>query len=119
MKTIRAPPNERIFMAIRRTVITKVKCDICGKEIGNWGSESTGVSREWAKYFVRKRGCTVGGQVICRACRIRKRRKECAMIKKYGAPQLYKDGTCLGFQTENSDEPVEKCKRCIAYNGFD
>ena len=45
-------------MGITRTVTTQVYCDVCGKWVIGWESEETGVSREWAKYHARCKGCT-------------------------------------------------------------
>lgn len=28
-------------------------------------------------------------------------------------------GACLGFSSAWDDEPIERCKRCIAYTGYD
>ncbi len=53
-------------MGITRTVTTQVHCDVCGEWITGWESENTGVSREWAKYYARLQGCTVGQRVICK-----------------------------------------------------
>lgn len=55
-------------MGITRTVTTQVYCDVCGKWVIGWESEETGVSREWAKYHARRKGCTAGQKVICIAC---------------------------------------------------
>ena len=51
-------------MGITRTVTTQVYCDVCGKWVIGWESEETGVSREWAKYHARCKGCTAG-QAAC------------------------------------------------------
>ena len=53
-------------MGITRTVTTQVYCDVCGKWVIGWESEETGVSREWAKYHARCKGCTAGQKVICK-----------------------------------------------------
>jgi len=55
-------------MGITRTVTTQVYCDVCGKWVIGWESEETGVSREWAKYHARCKGCTAGQKVICKEC---------------------------------------------------
>lgn len=58
-------------MGITRTVTTRVHCDVCGEWVTGWESEGIGISREWAKYFVRLQGCTGGAEadkkrhVIC------------------------------------------------------
>lgn len=39
--------------------------------------------------------------------------------KADGYTEGYADGTCRGFGTENDDEPIEQCKRCIACVDFD
>ena len=57
-------------MGITRTVTTQVHCDVCGKWVIGWESEETGISREWAKYYARLKGCTAGQKVICKECRI-------------------------------------------------
>lgn len=104
-------------MAIDRQVRTKVICDICGKHILFWNSKGNGVSRSWAAYFARVEGCTTGKQIICKECRIRRKIRDCALIKKKGAPGESGE-KCLGF-TNVADEPIEKCKRCIANVEFD
>lgn len=105
-------------MAIYREVNTAVYCDECGKCILEWNSKDTGVSRVWAAYFARQDGCTTGKKIICKKCRIKKRIEKCSLIKKYGEPG--KDGNaCMGFGGSDGDEPIEKCKRCIACTSFD
>lgn len=51
-------------MGITRTVTTRVHCDVCGEWVTGWESEGIGISREWAKYFVRLQGCTAGKRII-------------------------------------------------------
>lgn len=106
-------------MAIFREVKTEVYCDVCGKYIISWKSKGAGVSRLWAAYYARQRGCTTGKQIICKECRIKKRIKACSLQKKWGAAQKDADGSCLGFSNENDDEPIDKCKNCIACSAFD
>lgn len=106
-------------MAIFREVKTEVYCDVCGKYIIGWGSKGIGVSRQWAAYYARQRGCTTGKQITCKECRIKKRIKACSLQKKWGAAQKDADGSCLGFSNENDDEPIDKCKNCIACSAFD
>lgn len=105
-------------MGITRTVTTQVYCDVCGKWVIGWESEETGVSREWAKYHARCKGCTAGQKVICKECRIKQRIKKCSLQKKWGAAGM-DGGACLGFSHDGDDEPIERCKRCIAYTSFD
>ena len=105
-------------MGITRTVTTQVYCDVCGKWVIGWESEKTGVSREWAKYHARCKGCTAGQKVICKECRIKQRIKKCSLQKKWGAAGM-DGGACLGFSHDGDDEPIERCKRCIAYTSFD
>lgn len=81
-------------------------------------SEETGVSREWAKYHARCKGCTAGQKVICKECRIKQRIKKCSLQKKWGAAGM-DGGACLGFSHDGDDEPIERCKRCIACTSFD
>ena len=99
-------------MGITRTVTTQVYCDVCGKWVIGWESEETGVSREWAKYHARRKGCTAGQKVICKECRIKQRIKKCSLQKKWGAAGM-DGGACLGFTHDGDDEPIERCKRCI------
>lgn len=106
-------------MAILREVRTEVYCDVCGKYIISWKSKGIGVSRQWAAYYARQRGYTTGKQIVCKECRIRKRIKACSLQKKWGAAQKVTDGSCLGFSNENDDEPIDKCKNCIACSAFD
>lgn len=62
-------------MGIYREVKTWIVCDKCGQEIARWSSRGTGVSKEWAKYFAREKGATVGKKgVICKGCRMEKRK---------------------------------------------
>ena len=87
-------------MGITRTVTTQVYCDVCGKRVIGWESEETGVSREWAKYHARCKGCTAGQKVICKECRIKQRIKKCSLQKKWGAAsamvEVDVDGNDLG-----------------------
>lgn len=105
-------------MGITRTVTTQVHCDVCGEWVIGWESEETGVSREWAKYYARLKGCTTGQKVICKECRIKQRIKKCSLQKKWGAAGM-DGGACLGFSHDGDDEPIERCKRCIACTSFD
>lgn len=107
-------------MGIYREVETEVTCDTCGECIKAWCSAGIGVSRAWAAYYARVEGATVGKKgVMCKECRIAERQKKCSLIKKLGEPGREADGTCRGFGTENDDEPIEQCKRCIACVDFD
>lgn len=105
-------------MAITRKVDTDVYCDICGKWVMGWRSDNNGVSRAWAAKYARKRGCTVGKKIICKECRTEKRIQACSIQQKIGSAGRDSDGTCLGFGSETSDEPLEKCKRCIACTSY-
>lgn len=105
-------------MAITRTVETDVYCDICGEWIMGWKSDDTGVSKTWAAEFARRKGCTVGKKVICKGCRIEKRIQTCSIQRKIGSAGRDGDGTCMGFGSETSDEPLEKCKRCMACTSY-
>lgn len=105
-------------MGIKRTISTEVHCDICGEYIDGWRSTRTGVSIEWAKYYARLKGCTAGKKVICKECRIKQRIEKCSLQKKWGAAGT-DGGACLGFSCDGDDEPIERCKRCIAYTSFD
>lgn len=104
-------------MAVFKETRTEVYCDNCGELLEAWKGV-TGISREWAKYFVRQEGATTGKRIKCKKCRIEARIEKCSLIKKYGSPGKDND-TCLGFGKEFDDEPIEKCKRCIACNSFD
>jgi hypothetical protein len=77
------------------------------------------VSRGWAAYFARQEGCTTGKKVICKRCRISKRIEKCSIQKKYGEAGKDGNGACLGFGTSLGDEPIERCKNCIACTSFD
>lgn len=103
-------------MGITRTVTTQVYCDVCGKWVIGWESEETGVSREWAKYHARRKGCTAGQKVICKECRIKQRIKKCSLQKKWGAAGM-DGGACLGFTHDGDDEPIERCKRYACRKG--
>lgn len=106
-------------MAIYREVKTDVYCDVCGKQIKHWSSTGVGVSKIWAAYFARLEGCTTGKRIVCKQCRIKSRIEKCALQKKYGSAGTDASGTCLGFSDKFSDEPIEKCKRCVACTCFD
>lgn len=101
-------------MGIYREVNTDVTCDKCGEEILAWKSTGTGVSKLWAEHYARMEGATVGKKgVICKECRIAEKQQGCSLIKTIEHPGQDEDKKCLGFNI------VEKCKRCIAYTGFD
>ena len=102
-------------MGIRRTVVTRVICDICGKEILRWVDvRGQGVSRLLASICARENGATVGKQVICRECRIERRMKACRDSITDGG------GACMGWaKSDYDDEPIEKCKHCIACSAYD
>ena len=112
-------------MAMYREVRTEVYCDICGEQIVAFKSAAIagGVSRGWAAYFARQKGCTTGKKIICKSCRISRRIEKCSLQKKYGEAGKDGDGTCLGFGSgfgrQLDDEPIEQCKRCIACTSFD
>ncbi len=55
-------------MGITRIVETAVICDECGCEVMGWRSAGTGVSKDWAKYYARQRGCTIGKKIVCKEC---------------------------------------------------
>lgn len=101
-------------MAVIRIVETDVYCDVCGDYIIGWRSEGIGVSREWAKHYARAKGCTTGKRIVCKKCRIRQRIDKCSIQKRMGSAGTDGDGSCMGFANEGSDEPIEKCKNCIA-----
>jgi hypothetical protein len=105
-------------MAIFREVRTEVYCDICGKYIMGWTSTRTGVSRNLAAHFARQEGCTTGKKVICKRCRIRKKIEKCSIQKKCGEAGKDGNGACLGFGSSLDDEPIERCKNCIAYTSI-
>lgn len=105
-------------MAITRTVETDVYCDICGEWVIGWQSNGIGISRAWAAHFARKKGCTAGEKIICKKCRIKKRIETCSIQRRIGSAGRDANGACMGFGTEASDEPIEKCKRCIACTSY-
>lgn len=102
-------------MGITRTVTTRVKCDKCGEYVVGWYMN---MSKEWAKYYARMKGATVGKEgVKCKECRIAEKQKKCSLIKKLGRPGEKADGTCKGITYVG--EPMEpRCKKCIAYTEF-
>lgn len=106
-------------MAIFRAVCTEVYCDICGEFVVGWKSPGTGVSKTWAAYYARQKGCTTGKKIICKSCRISRRIEKCRLQKKCGAAGIDGNGVCLGFGKPFDDEPIEQCKRCIACTSFD
>lgn len=108
-------------MAIYREVRTEVYCDICGERIVAFkdATKMGGVSRSWAAYFARQEGCTTGKKIICKSCRISRRIEKCNLQKKCGAAGVDGSGTCMGFGKEFDDEPIERCKGCIACTSFD
>lgn len=106
-------------MAICREVNTAVYCDACGEYVIGWHSTEQGVSRVWAAYYARQEGCTTGKKVICKNCRISRRIEKCSLQKRWGEAGRDGNGACMGFSGEYDDEPIEKCKRCIACTSFD
>lgn len=48
----------------------------------------------------------------------KQRIKKCSLQKKYGVAGM-DGGACLGFSYDGDDEPIERCKRCIACTSFD
>lgn len=99
-------------MSIYREEITEVYCDVCGEKVIGWNSTgNNGVSKKWAGYYARLRGCTVGKKVVCKQCRIKKRIEKCNLQKRYGCVEKDENGACLGAG--------EQCKHCIAYVSFD
>ena len=104
-------------MAVFRETRTEVYCDNCGELLERWVS-TRGISRDWAKYYVRQKGATTGKRIKCKKCRIEARIGKCGLIKKNGSPGRDNDG-CLGFGKAFDDEPIEQCKRCIACTSFD
>lgn len=106
-------------MAIYRKVNTEVYCDICGKNVIGWCSTRNGVSKAWAAYFARQKGCTTGKKIVCKQCRIKQRMEKCRLQNKYRTTGKDGIGACLGFSSDWNDEPIEQCKRCIAYASFD
>lgn len=104
-------------MAIYREVTTDVYCDVCGENILSWSSSRVGVSKAWAAYYARQKGCTTGKKIVCKQCRINKRMEKCSLRKKYGATDT--NGTCSGIPDEFNYETTEKCRQCIAHSSFD
>lgn len=45
-------------------------------------------------------------------------KQKCSLQKKWGAAGM-DGGACLGFSHDGDDEPIERCKRCIACTSFD
>lgn len=66
----------------------------------------------------KRQGCTAGKRIICKECRIKQRIKKCSLQKKCGVAGM-DGGACLGFSYDGDDEPIERCKRCIACTSFD
>lgn len=106
-------------MSIYREVTTEVYCDVCGEKVIGWNSTGNGVSKIWAGYFARLRGCTAGKKVVCKQCRIKKRIEKCNLQKRYGCVEKDENGACLGIGEQWKEEPMEQCKHCIAYAAFD
>lgn len=44
--------------------------------------------------------------------------KKMQFAEKWGAAGM-DGGACLGFSHDGDDEPIERCKRCIACTSFD
>ena len=99
-------------MAIERTVETNVYCDICGEWIMGWRSNDTGVSKVWASYYARKKGCTVGKKITCKNCRIKKAFQTCSVQHKIGNAGRDNNGMCRGFG-------MLECKRCFACTSYE
>ncbi|MGI6094596.1 MAG: hypothetical protein ACOYBL_04090 [Lachnospiraceae bacterium] len=94
-------------MAIFREVETTVYCDVCGEYVIGWHSKGQGVSRAWAAYHARQKGCTTGKKIVCKKCRIERKKQHCSLIKRYGQPQQEQSGACLGFSGEYDDGFIE------------
>ena len=105
-------------LAVNRIVETDVYCDICGEWVIGWQSDGIGVSRERAKRYARTKGCTTGKKIIYKKCRIKKRIETCSIQRQIGVAGLDANEACMGFCAETSDEPIEKCKRCIACTSY-
>lgn len=67
----------------------------------------------------KARGLYDWQKIVCKKCRIERKRQHCSLIKRYGQPQKEQSGACLGFGKPFDDEPIEQCKRCIACTSFD
>ena len=50
---------------------------------------------------------------------IGRRIQTCSIQRKIGSAGRDGDGTCMGFGSGISDEPLEKCKRCIACTSYE
>lgn len=44
--------------------------------------------------------------------------RTCSLQRKIGNAGRDSDGTCMGFASVVSDEPMERCKRCIACTSY-
>jgi hypothetical protein len=44
--------------------------------------------------------------------------ENCSLIRKHGKPNM-DNGKCVGFGTENDDEPCETCKNCKLNNTYE
>lgn len=106
-------------MGIERIVETEVYCDICGEYVMGWRSDGKGISRGWAEYYARTKGCTVGKKVVCKLCRIKERALKCSLQKKYGKADRNQEGKCMGLPDPFADGIMEKCRNCIAYYVYD
>ena len=74
--------------------------------------------RKYKRLHYEDRQTIVGQRVICKECRIKQRIKKCSLQKKCGVAGM-DGGACLGFSCDGDDEPIERCKRCIACTSFD
>lgn len=99
---------------------TDVYCDSCGRWLVGWNIHINNIS---VKFRIQEDGATTGEKIVCRQCRAANKRENCTLIKKMikngqGKPDYY-GYACGGYGTEESDEPCEKCKNCIAYHNLD
>lgn len=101
-------------MAIKRIVVTEVYCDVCGEHVYGWEGDDVRVSKAWATYYAREKGCTVGKRVICKRCRIKERIRKCGLQYKIGSVGCDDNGLCMGIKERVSDELMDECKCCIA-----
>lgn len=106
-------------MAIFRTVVTEVYCDICGMPVIGWKSEGTGVSRKMAAYYARKEGCTTGKKIICKSCRINRRIEKCSLQKKCGSAGRDGSGAAVWFVDREKDGlELEPCEMEYRHSGM-
>lgn len=89
---------------------------ICNDDAGNLMIQELA---EYGRQNTRgEEGERLERKIVCKKCRIKERIRTCSLQRKIGNAGRDSDGTCMGFASVVSDEPMERCKRCIACTSY-